>query len=626
MSALTHAMSFTRKAMGWLAGAGSLALAACSGQDSVPATQDFVARIASVQPSMRALNVAPGVDAEALLDWAQWKFPAVFPKGPQTFEVVHQGVGYSVRAYGTGNFLGVTRQGEIFGLGPFTQQQLVSYGLISVWASQVQADRCNVYAERCAPASGLDTALRGLLATQALTGDPLLGRDTPNIADPLPQLGKLLFFSQSLSVQRDTACASCHHPALGGGDGLGVSIGADALQPDLVGPGRRRADGQLLVARNANTFFNIALYDRVLFWDGRVESLLAAGANPVPGGMGTPIRTPDSAGTAADPAAGPNLPAAQARFPVPGAAEMRGAALPGLSDDQVRQHIASRLGAEAAANLSSGWLPRFRSAFNRPAGTAGELVTFDNIMRAIAEYQRSAVFTRAPWQRYVLGENLALSDAAKRGALLFYRDVGQAGAGCAQCHKGDFFTDERFHAVGFPQTGPGFAADGSDLGRQRVSGDETQRQAFRTPSLLNVEVTGPWGHAGNYDSLEQVFAHYVVPDATVQTFLSAREWCRIAPFADQPNCAATRSTVTANSNAAMAQMRARRSADPANAMPVVDPNQVPQAATGDMVEFLRALTDPCVKDRSCLARWIPRPDEAPDGHQLNAVDVRGRPL
>lgn len=619
-------IALRRNVAGWAAAAtmAVLGLAGCTGRDPGSEASAFVERIASQGSIKKAASVAPGVDPDSVFDWAQWKFPSLFPKGAQTTEIVFGGVGYSVRAYSTGNYLGVTRQGEIYGLGPFTNQQLQSFGLLSAWAAEVQADRCSVYAERCATPSALDTALRARLAQHGITGDPRVGRSLPNINDPLPQLGKLLFFSKSLSAQRDTACASCHHPALGGGDGLGVSIGADALQADLVGPGRRRADGQLPVARNANTFFNIALYDRVLFWDGRVESLLAQGASPAPNGAGTGIRTPASNGATADPAAGASLPSAQARFPITGAAEMRGGALPELSDDQLRQHIASRLANEAALGLGGAWLAHFQRAFDRPQGSAVELITFDNVMRALSEYQRSAVFVKSPWMQYVLGENAALSDSAKAGALLFYRGVREGGAACVQCHQGNFFTDEKFHPVGFPQTGAGFETDRSDSGRQRVTASEVDRMAFRTPSLLNVEVTGPWGHAGNYDSLEQVFAHYAVPDDTVRDFLNRREWCRIAPYTDQPNCLGDRADVSRNSFAALGQMKLRRATDPDNAMPLIDLFFVPQSATGEMVDFLRTLSDPCVKDRSCLSRWIPKPEDAPDAHQLNAVDRNGQ--
>jgi cytochrome c peroxidase len=602
----------------------SALLAACGGGDSDRSAQTFVEQLAAQGSTRRILSVAPGVDSEALLDWAQWRYPELFPKGAGTVDIVHQGVAYAVRVYPGGTYLGVSRQGEIWGLGAYTGGQLQSFGPVRAYAAQVQADRCQVHAEHCAPPSELDVTLRALIARLGLTGDPTVGRTLPHIADAMPQLGKLLFFSKSLSALRDTACASCHHPVLGGGDGLGVSVGAAAANPDLVGPGRRRADGQLLVARNANTFFNIAMYDRALFADGRVQSLVAPDAAASPNGEGQPIRTPDSAGLAADPLAGRNLPAAQARFPITGTVEMRGNALVEMDDSTLRQHIASRLAAEATSRLDEGgWLSRFRLAFGQPQGGANELITFDNIVHAIAEYQRSAVFVKSPWQRYVLGENRALSDDAKLGALSFWRIPAEGGFGCVQCHSGDFLTNERFHVVGFPQSGPGFTGDGIDDGRQRVSGDANDRMAFRTPSLLNVEVTAPYGHAGTYSSLSKVIRHYAIPDDAVADFLSTRDWCRISGFKESANCAGTAAVTAQQTRSALAQMKAQRQRDPANAMP--DLTSIANQDNSQLLQaFLESLTDPCVKSRACLASWIPRPEESPDAHQLNAIDRAGQ--
>jgi cytochrome c peroxidase len=73
-------------------------------------------------------------------------------------------------------------------------------------------------------------------------------------------------------------------------------------------------------------------------------------------------------------------------------------------------------------------------------------------------------------------------------------------------------------------------------------------------------------------------------------------------------------------------MEAVRAASPTTGMPVINVMLGSPEDTPRLVEFMKALTDPCLKDRACLSRWIPRPDEAPDGLQLNAVDALGRPL
>jgi cytochrome c peroxidase len=71
----------------------------------------------------------------------------------------------------------------------------------------------------------LDKALRPLINSLGLMGNPLLNRDVPNINSPQAQLGMDLFFSKSLGGDRDSACVTCHHPLLGGGDRLALPIG-----------------------------------------------------------------------------------------------------------------------------------------------------------------------------------------------------------------------------------------------------------------------------------------------------------------------------------------------------------------------------------------------------------------
>ena len=471
-----------------------------------------------------------------------------------------------------------------------------------------------------------DQALSALIDDHELIGDPSVGRQLPGIDSPVAQLGKLLFFSKTLGGELDVACASCHHPALGGADRLALSIGPGAIDQDLLGPGRRRADGQIEMHRNANTFFNTGLLDRGLFWDSRIESLSAAdGMNGSTGG----IRTPDQPVGQADPAAGPNLLSAQARFPVRAKAEMRGDALPGFDDEAVRNHLSERIGNHGAGQgllPESEWLARFRTAFDSDA-EAESLITFANIARALGEYQRSAIFVESPWTQYLRGDFDAIDSQAKAGALLFYNTVEDGGMNCVRCHSGDRFTNEQHRRVGFPQIGPGFGdGEADDFGRIRETGEPADQYAFRVPGLLNVELTAPYGHSGLYNTLNAVAGHYFNPTGTVLGQVSLRNWCALPPFDTMPDCGSKADRVLANSQATLAAMEADRVERPEESMPRI-PVGLSNAENFDaLVAFLKTLTDPCLKDRACYGRWIPTPDEAPDGFQLNALNAEGEHL
>jgi len=464
----------------------------------------------------------------------------------------------------------------------------------------------------CGNSDKHDDELNRLISAHALTGDPSSGRTVPSITSAKAQLGMKLFFTKSLGGDTDSACVTCHHPALGGGDNLSLPIGVSAVNPELLGEGRvhdsaavNYDNGFAPVPRNAPTTFNIVLWDRVLFWDGRVESLSPhAGENGDVGG----IRTPDSAFGVADTNSGANLTVAQARFPVTSPEEMRGFSFEaGNSNDAVRTHLAQRLNTPTAIDyISNSWQSEFDAVYGANS------VNFSNIVDAIAEYERSQLFVNTPWKAYVQGNKNTLSTNAKRGAKLFFSSYENGGMNCATCHSGDFFTDEQFHVMAMPQVGHG-KGDGvdDDFGRMRESSDSADKYAFRTSTLLNVEMTGPWGHDGAYTTLEAVVRHMVNPDTAVAGYDLSQLDSNV------------KTTHTAeNTASALAQLNANRSSG-------LSPHQNVVATDGqidDLVAFLKTLTDPCVKDRSCLGQWIPTDAAGPDGLQLNAQDVTSNPL
>lgn len=460
--------------------------------------------------------------------------------------------------------------------------------------------------------------VRSLIEGLALTGDPSMGRNLPTINEPKAQLGMKLFFSKALGGDSDAACVTCHHPALGGGDDLSLPVGVDAKTADLLGPGRFHSeagehfDGGPTVPRNAPTTFNIGLWDKVLFHDGRVESL--GGTAGMNGNDGQGIRTPDVAFGQIDASADNNLTTAQARFPVTSGEEMKNfTILAGTNNSEVRTNLAQRLG-DYGTPLGgflavNNWLVEFQVGFEDPTGTAEELINFANIVEAIGDYENSQVLVETPWKAFVQGDNQAIAESAKRGALLFFKSSSEGGAACAACHSGDFFTDEGFHVTGLPQIGRG-KGDGleanDDFGRFRETNIETDKYAFRTPSLLNVTATGPWGHAGAHTSLESVVKYHLNP----QFGLDDYDFSQIAPNIQAvdmvPNTQLAIDTLAANREAGVASL---------------EDIDLTEGEITDLLSFLRSLTDPCVEDRVCIGQWVPdASDSNPDALRLNAIN------
>ena len=460
------------------------------------------------------------------------------------------------------------------------------------------------------PPPSLSELVREVIDAQGLTGNPAEGRNIPQIGDPLPQLGMQLFFSKGLGGQNDAACVTCHHPLLGGGDNLSLPIGVDADVEDLLGPGRVHSsaghghDGGPTVPRNSPTTFNVALWDAFIFHDGRIESLgKTAGAN---GADGQGIRTPDVAFGEVDPQA-QDLVQAQVLFPVTSREEMRGLFVEGEPNQVVRDSLVARW---VEQSLPNTWEAEFQVAFGS-SEPAVDLVTYANVTVAIAAYESSQVFVNTPWRAFVEGDDAAISNSAKRGALLFYGE-----GGCVACHSGDLFSDEQFHVLAMPQFGRG-KGDGvlgdDDFGRFRETGVESDLYAFRTSSLLNVVATGPFTHAGAYPTLEGAIRHHLDPAQAIDGFdFTATEL--------QPGIQAENAET--NTRLALAQLQSLMDSGE-SALTTAD---LSDQQVSDLLAFVESLTDPCVLDAQCLAPWIPERTGGPDNLRQNGFLEDGTDL
>ena len=197
--------------------------------------------------------------------------------------------------------------------------------------------------------------------------------------------------------------------------------------------------------RNSPTTLNAALYD-VQFWDGRAATLEE-----------------------------------QAKGPIVNPVEM---AMPSL--DALVEKLKK--------------IPEYQKSF---AEVFKEGITADNIVRAIADYERTLLAGDSPFDRYFYGkEENAISPSAKRGLEVF-REKGR----CVTCHEilpsFGLFSDNKFHNVGVGMDKPN-----PDLGRYLATKEEKDTGAFKTSSLRNIAITAPYMHDGSEPTLESVVDLY----------------------------------------------------------------------------------------------------------------------
>jgi len=211
-------------------------------------------------------------------------------------------------------------------------------------------------------------------------------------------------------------------------------------------------------------------------------------------------------------------------FPVTSGTEMAGLAGENpIADAAAEGNLAGADGVwEQLANRLKAideYVELFRAAF--PDINTAKDITYVHAANAIAAFEASAWrCTNSIFDQYINGHHDVASEQAVRGGILFYSK-----AGCATCHSGPFQTDQQFHAIGIPQIGPGKGdnlpgyTDGhDDFGRERVTGDAADRFKFRTPSLRQVALTGPWGHDGAYNDLEAMVRHHLNPIESLNNY------------------------------------------------------------------------------------------------------------
>ena len=331
---------------------------------------------------------------------------------------------------------------------------------------------------------------------------PLDDSDYRSVNENEAKLGQLLFYDPILSGNKEVACATCHHPTLGTGDGLSLSLGDGGK-----GLGNKRiVDYENLpeqrVPRNAQPLFNLgAKQFKTLFHDGRVQVDLSR-----PSGLRTPLEEEMVKGFS-------SIISAQTMFPVLSADEMAGHYSENEISEAVRRGtLTGKGGAWDLISKRVQAIPEYSDFFTDTYDhiETAQDIKFTDISNAVAAFMEFEWRSdTSPFDDFLQGR-FDLSISQEKGMELFYGK-----ANCSSCHAGALFTDHQFHATGQPQVGPGkaarFQSHSRDLGRFRVTGNIKDKYAFRTPSLRNVELTGPWGHAGAYNKLEAFLSAHIDP-------------------------------------------------------------------------------------------------------------------
>ena len=148
---------------------------------------------------------------------------------------------------------------------------------------------------------------------------------------------------------------------------------------------------------------------------------------------------------------------------------------------------------EAVARVSTE--PHYPKAF---AALGVKRITIDDIVGAIADFERRLVTGETAFDRWLQGDRSALSEAQNSGRMIFFT-TGQ----CALCHIGRNFTDGDFHNIG--------TATEDDKGRYAVTKDEAEMGMFKTPSLRNWKGREPFMHDGRFATIRDVVDFYSEP-------------------------------------------------------------------------------------------------------------------
>ena len=338
---------------------------------------------------------------------------------------------------------------------------------------------------------------------------PRLPPDNPVTVEKV-ELGRLLFYDTRMSDNQTYSCASCHQQDKAFTDGRALAIGSTGQQH----------------VRSAMSLANVA-YAATLTWGNPTESARGTGS-ATSYGLEHQMLTPM------------------------------------FGDNPILE-----LGLRSEDELTSRLQPdaRYQRMFGEAFPTAqGDVITVDNILRAVASFERTLISGNSPYDKSLIDDS-AISDSARRGENLFLTSENE---NCFHCHNDFNLTTSNDHLdlvvapnITFVNTGlynvkcsdfslpaldllwchnpppPALCSDQTDAnpglgchcdgsgpqdmgcypppntGVYSITHQAQDMGRFKPPTLRNIAVTGPYMHDGSIDTLDHVLDHYAAGGRTI---------------------------------------------------------------------------------------------------------------
>lgn len=327
-----------------------------------------------------------------------------------------------------------------------------------------------------------------LVALQLLKDNSLatIPQDPKNpITQAKIDLGKLLFHETGLALNpkqeegmKTYSCASCHQAKAGFQSGIKQGIGEGGSGFGLFGEGRVIADNYEATMIDVQpirspTILNSAFQD-VMLWNGQF------------GGTKT------NAGT-------------ESEWTIDTPKETNALGFEGIETQAIAGSDVHRLKFDPETIQAN---EIYKSLFDEayPNIPVEERYTKLYGALAIAAYERIVVASEAPFQKWLQGENYALNESERQGAMLFF-GKGQ----CYTCHSGPGLNGMEFHALGMNDLSGsdvhGTVDEATKKGRGGFTKNPDDDYAFKTPTLYNLKDVNFLGHGGSFSSVKEIIVY-----------------------------------------------------------------------------------------------------------------------